>query len=134
MVNKTILMGNLGADPELRYTPSGRPVCNFRVATNESWTDDKGQKQQRTEWHRITVWGKTAESCGQYLKKGRLVYIEGKLQTREWEDKDKVKRYTTEVVAAFVKFVPTGGKGSDDQAGNDEEYQPDDVAEDGVPF
>ncbi|HEY3444728.1 MAG TPA: single-stranded DNA-binding protein [Myxococcales bacterium] len=109
-VNKAIVLGNLGKDPEIRYTPGGQPVCNFTVATNESWTDkSSGQKQERTEWHRIVVWGKTAENCGQYLKKGSSVYIEGRIQTREWTDKEGVKKYTTEIVANSVQFL--GGKG-----------------------
>ena len=83
-LNKVMLIGNLGKDPEVRYTPSGQAVANFNIATNESWTDKAGQKQERTEWHRIVVWGKAAELCGEYLSKGRQVYIEGKLQTREW--------------------------------------------------
>jgi len=85
----------LGQNPEVRYTPSGAAVANFSVATNESWTDKQGQKQERTEWHRIVVWGKLAELCNQYLSKGRQAYIEGRLQTREWEDKTGVKKFTT---------------------------------------
>ncbi len=108
-VNRVILLGNLGSDPEVRFTPSGQPVANFRIATNESWTDKSGQKQDRTEWHRIVVWGKTAELCGQYLKKGRQCFIEGRLQTREWTDKEGKKNWTTEVVANNVQFL--GGKG-----------------------
>ena len=104
-VNKVILIGNLGADPEVRYTPGGTAVANFRIATNEVWNDKNGQRQERTEWHRIVVWGKTAENCGEYLAKGRPVYIEGKLQTREWTDKENRKNYTTEVVANQVTFL-----------------------------
>ncbi|MEW6430909.1 MAG: single-stranded DNA-binding protein [Myxococcota bacterium] len=104
-VNKVILIGNLGADPEVRFTPGGQAVANFRVATNESWTDKNGQKQERTEWHRIVVWGKLAELCGEYLKKGRQAYIEGRLQTREWTDKEGKKNYTTEIVANTVQFL-----------------------------
>ena len=103
-VNKVILVGNLGKDPEVRYTPGGQAVANFTIATNENWTDKQGQKQERTEWHRIVVWGKTAELCGEYLSKGRQVYIEGRLQTREWTNKEGAKQYTTEVVAS-----PVGG-------------------------
>jgi len=110
-VNKVILVGNLGADPELRYTSSGSPVCELRLATNESWTDKQGQKQERTEWHRIIVWGKTGENCSKYLSKGRQVYIEGRLQTRSWDDKDGNKRYTTEIVANDVQFLSSGGGG-----------------------
>lgn len=107
-VNKVILIGNLGADPEVRFTPGGQAVANFRVATNESWTDKNGQKQERTEWHRIVVWGKLAELCGEYLKKGRQAYIEGRLQTREWTDKEGKKNYTTEIVANTVQFLGGG--------------------------
>jgi single-strand DNA-binding protein len=110
-INKVMLIGNLGADPEVRFTPGGQAVANFRMATNESWTDKAGVKQDRTEWHRIVVWGKLAELCGEYLKKGRQAYIEGKLQTREWNDKEGKKNYTTEIVAQTVQFLggPAGG-------------------------
>src|SRR5215217_1062634 len=104
-VNKVILIGNLGADPEVRFTPGGQAVANVRIATSESWNDKAGQKQERTEWHRIVVWGKLAELCGEYLKKGRQCYIEGRLQTREWTDKENKKNYTTEVVANTVQFL-----------------------------
>ena len=107
-VNKVILIGNLGGDPEVRYTPSGHPVANFRIATSESWTDKNGQRQERTEWHRIVAWGKLAELCGEYLSRGRQVYIEGKLQTREWTDRDGNKRFTTEVQAQQITFL--GGR------------------------
>ena len=107
-VNRVILVGNLGADPEVRYTPSGQAVANFRIATSESWTDKAGQKQERTEWHRIVAWNKTAENCGEYLKKGRQVFIEGKLQTREWTDKENKRNWTTEVVADKVVFLGRG--------------------------
>src|SRR6516162_7172968 len=109
-VNKAILVGNLGADPEVRFTPGGQAVANFRIATGESWTDKNGQKQERTEWHRIVVWGKLAELCGEYLAKGRQCYVEGRLQTREWTDKENRKNYTTEVVANTVVFL--GGRDS----------------------
>lgn len=109
-INKVILIGNLGADPEVRFTPSGQAVANFRIATSESWNDKtSGQKQERTEWHRIVVWGKLAELCGEYLKKGRQCYVEGRLQTREWTDKEGKKNYTTEVVANTVQFLGGGG-------------------------
>ncbi len=110
-VNKVILIGNLGADPEVRFTPSGQAVANFRIATNESWTDKNQQKQERTEWHRIVVWGKLGELCGEYLKKGRQAYVEGRLQTREWTDKEGKKNYTTEVVAQTVQFLGGGAGG-----------------------
>lgn len=110
-VNKAILVGNLGRDPELRHTPNGQAVVNFTLATSENWTDKSGERQERTEWHRIVVWGKTAEMCNQYLSKGRTVYIEGRIQTREWEDKEGAKRYTTEINASTVNFIGprTGG-------------------------
>ena len=104
-VNKVILIGNAGADPELRYTPGGTAVSNFSIATNESWIDSSGEKQERTEWHRIVVWGRLAEICNQYLRKGSKVYIEGKLQTRSWEGQDGQKRYTTEVVARDMQLL-----------------------------
>lgn len=113
-VNKVILVGNLGKDPEVRYTPGGQAVANFTIATNENWTDKQGQKQERTEWHRIVVWGKAAELCGEYLSKGRQVYIEGRLQTREWTNKEGQKQYTTEVVAnpvGGVVFLSGGDRG-----------------------
>lgn len=104
-VNKVILIGNLGQDPEIRYTQGGQAVANFSIACNDNWTDKDGQKQERTEWVRITAWGKTAELCGEYLSKGRQVYIEGRMQTREWTDKEGVVKYTTEVVANQVTFL-----------------------------
>jgi single-strand DNA-binding protein len=106
-VNKVILIGNLGADPELKYTQSSRPLCNLRIATSESFKDKSGQRQERTEWHRVTVWGDQAENCGRYLLKGRSVYVEGKLQTRSY-DKDGHKHYSTEVVADRVVFLNGG--------------------------
>ena len=108
-VNKVILIGNLGAKPELKYLPSGQAVCELRLATNESFTDKNQQKQERTEWHRVVVWGKQGENCAQYLDKGRSVYIEGRLQTRSWDDKTSgEKRYMTEIVANTVQFL--GGR------------------------
>jgi single-strand DNA-binding protein len=110
-VNKVILVGRLGQDPELRYTASGQGVCNFSLATSESWTDKSGQKQDKAEWHRIVAWGKVGELCNQYLKKGRQVYLEGSLQTRNWETKDGQKRSTTEINARTVQFLGTGASG-----------------------
>jgi single-strand DNA-binding protein len=110
-VNKVILIGNLGKDPEVRYTPSGAAVANFNIATNENWTNKEGKKEERTEWHRIVCWNKIAELCGEYLSKGRTVYVEGRLQTREWNDKEGNKKYTTEVVAQTVKFLGAKGDG-----------------------
>src|SRR6476646_5044930 len=97
-INKVILIGRLGTDPELKTIGSGQQVARLSVATSENWTDKEGQKQERTEWHRIVVWGKLAELCGRYLNKGRQVYLEGRLQTRNWEDDKGQKRYTTEIV------------------------------------
>ena len=109
-LNKVMLIGNLGRDPEVKTIAGGQAVCNFTLATNESWTDKSGAKQEKTEWHRVVVWGKTAEICGKYLQKGKQVYLEGKLQTREWQDKDGQKKYTTEVHAQNVQFLggPSG--------------------------
>ncbi len=104
-INKVILIGRLGQDPELKYTAAGTAVTNFSVATNESWMDKSGQRQERTEWHRIVVWGKLAELCQQYLNKGRQAFIEGSLRTRSWEDQSGQKRYTTEVVARNIQFL-----------------------------
>lgn len=110
-VNKVILVGNLGADPELKYTPSSRAVCNLRIATTDVFKDKGGQRQERTEWHRVTVWGDQAENCSKYLSKGRSVYIEGRLQTRSY-DKDGQKHYATDVVADRVVFLG-GGAGAE---------------------
>jgi single-strand DNA-binding protein len=107
-VNKVILIGNLGADPEVRFTQGGQAVANFRMATSESWKDKNGQQQERTEWHKVVAWGKLAELVGEYLKKGRQCYVEGKLQTREWTNKEGHKQWTTEIVANQVTFL--GGR------------------------
>jgi single-strand DNA-binding protein len=115
-VNKVILVGNLGADPELRYTPSGTAVCNFRVATNESYKDREGTMVEKTEWHNVVAWDRLAEICGEYLKKGKSVYVEGSLQTRQWEDQDGNTRYTTEVKAREMQMLggrEEGGGGFD---------------------
>jgi single-strand DNA-binding protein len=114
-INKAILVGRLGNDPEVRYAPDGTAVANFSIATSEEWKDkDTGEKKERTEWHRITAWRKLGEICGEYLSKGRQVYIEGKIQTRSWEDKDGNTKYTTEIIASDVQFL-----------GNREDTQPD---------
>lgn len=114
-LNKVMLIGNLGRDPEVRYTPGGSPVANFTLATSERWNDAaSGEKKERTEWHRIVVWGKQAEIVGEYLRKGRQVYVEGSLQTREWTDRDGNKRTTTEVRAQRVQMLgrpPEAGRG-----------------------
>lgn len=104
-VNKVILIGRLGNDPEVKAIGQGSTVAQFNIATSENWMDKSGQKQERTEWHRIVVWNKLAEICGKHLSKGRQVYIEGRLQTRSWEDKQGQKRYTTEIVANTVQFL-----------------------------
>lgn len=108
-VNKVILVGNLGRDPELRYTQSGQAVANFSIATTENWNSKEGKREERTEWHRIVAWGKTAELCAQYLSKGRSVYVEGRIQSREWEDREGQNRKTTEIVAQTIQFL--GGRG-----------------------
>ena len=107
-INKVMLIGNLGSDPELRFTPNGVQVANFSLATTESWTDKSGERQERAEWHRIVLWRRLAEIAGQYLKKGSKIYIEGKLQTRSWEDQNGQKRYTTEVVANSMEMLDGG--------------------------
>ena len=119
-VNKVILIGRLGQDPEVRMTPNGQAVCSLRLATSESWTKD-GQKEERTEWHRVVVWGKQAELAGKYLKKGRACFIEGKLQTRSWDDQQTgQKRYSTEIVASNIQFLDSGtGRGAEHSAGGD---------------
>ena len=104
-INKVILLGRLGADPELKYTPSGKAVCAFTLATSESWTDKNNEKKERTEWNKIIVWDKLAELCSQYLKKGQQAFIEGSLQTRSWEDENGQKKYMTEVIAKTVQFL-----------------------------
>lgn len=118
MVNKVILVGNLGKDPQTRATPNGQEVATLTVATSEKFKDKSGELQERTEWHTVVVWGKQAESCGKYLSKGRQVYVEGRLATRKWTDKEGAERYTTEVVAETVKFL--GGGGEKKQAGGDD--------------
>ncbi len=111
-VNKVILVGNLGNDPEVRFMPSGGAVANFNIATTEKWTGKDGQPGERTEWHRIVVYGKQAENCKEYLRKGRQVYVEGRLQTREWDNKEGQKQKTTEVIATAVVFLGSGGGGA----------------------
>ncbi len=117
-LNKVMLIGNLGKDPEVRQAGSSS-VCNFNIATTEVWNDRDGNRQERTEWHRIVVWGKQAEHCGNYLRKGRSVHLEGKIQTREWEDKEGQKRFTTEIVADRVTFL--GGR--EEGQGGSSNYQ-----------
>ena len=108
-VNKVILVGNLGRDAELRYTPGGAAVATINMATTEVWNDKSGQRQEKTEWHRVVLWGKTAESLNEYLTKGKQIYVEGRLQTRQWDDKDGNKRYTTEIRGDRVVLLGGGG-------------------------
>ena len=121
-VNKVIIIGNLGQDPELRYTGSGTAVCNMRLATNESYKDSNGELVEKTEWHSVVAWARLAEICGEYLKKGSQVYFEGSLQTRQWEDKDGQTRYTTEIKAREMMMLDSkggsGGGGSYDSSGS----------------
>jgi len=112
-VNKVILIGNLGRDPEIRYTTSGQAVANFTMATSEVRTNKDGNKVESTEWHRVVAWGRLAEICGEYLSKGKTVYIEGSLRTRSWEDKDGKKRWTTEVVARTMQILSPSGDRAD---------------------
>lgn len=109
-INKVILVGRLGADPEVKTIAQGSTVASLNLATSENWTDKNGQRQEKTEWHRIVVWGKLAEICGKHLTKGRQVYVEGRLQTRQWDDKQGQKRYTTEIVATTVQFLGAQGE------------------------
>jgi len=133
-VNKVLLIGNLGQDPEVKFLPNGNAVCNFSIATTEKWKRKDGSDNEKTEWHRIVIFGKLAEIAGQYLKKGKQVYIEGKIQTRQWEDKDGNKRYTTEIIANQMTML--GGKGQTETApassGNNNSGQDDDDS--GLPF
>lgn len=125
-LNKVQLIGHLGKDPETRFSSNGDPICNFSVATSESWKDKSGERQEKTEWHRIVAFGKLAEICGEYLKKGAQVYVEGKLQTRKWTDKNEIERYSTEIVLDSFNGTMTmlgkkgdgGGRASD--GGGDE--------------
>jgi single-strand DNA-binding protein len=146
-VNKVILIGHLGAKPELKYLPSGQAVCEMRIATNEVFNDKQQQRQERTEWHRVVAWGKTGENCAQYLDKGRQIYVEGRLQTRSWDDKNSgEKRYMTEIVANNVTFLGGGGPGvSGDEprpsrrpapqnGGSSDEFGPPSGGEDDIPF
>ena len=142
-LNKVMLIGNLGQDPEVKYTPAGVPVANASIATSESWTDQNGERQERTEWHRLVFWRKLAEIVGQYLKKGSKVYVEGKLQTRKWSDQQGNDRYTTEVVVRDMQMLggrsPEGDQGDQTQGsgysstGGDHQPHPSDDDDD-LPF
>ena len=140
-VNKVILLGRLGADPEIRYTQTGTPVATLSLATNKTWKNKDGQKQEKTEWHRVILWNKLAELSGQYLSKGREVYIEGELQTRSWEDKEGQKKYTTEVVGQTLQFIGSAGAGKGAGSSATDDLPPDlppppsgDSTEDDIPF
>jgi single-strand DNA-binding protein len=123
-VNKVILVGNLGRDAELRYTPSGAAVATLNLATTEIWNDRNNQRQERTEWHRIVVWGKPAESLKDYLVKGKQIYVEGRLQTRQWDDKDGNKKYTTEIKADRITLLGGGSGGSGSGGGRSMDRAP----------
>lgn len=131
-LNKVMIIGRLGKDPEVKYTQAGQAVASMSVATSEKWKDKNGEQQERTEWHRVVAWGKLAELCGEYLKKGSLAYFEGKIQTREYE-KDGSKRYSTEVVAQTVQFL-TKKEGDAKPAKSDYTFGPPPVSEDDIPF
>jgi single-strand DNA-binding protein len=138
-LNKVLIIGNLGKDPEVRFTPGGRAVARFPVATSEVWSDQEGQRQERTEWHNVVVWGKQAETCGQYLSKGRQVFLEGSIRSRQYDDKDGNKRYITEVIAQRVQFLGSRGDGAgagrSGGAGASSDAPPPPMAEDDdIPF
>jgi single-strand DNA-binding protein len=134
-VNKVILIGNLGKDPEVKYTQSGTAVANLSVATNDVWTDKAGQKQEKTEWHRVVVWGKQAQVISEYLAKGKQIYVEGSLQTRSWDDREGNKRYTTEIRAVRVLMLgrAEGSRMPSEGPAPDVEMVPD-VTDEEVPF
>lgn len=134
-VNKVILVGNLGADPEVRYSSTGTAVTNFRIATSENWTNKEGERETRTEWHRVVAFGKLAEICGEYLNKGKQIYVEGRLRSRSWEDRDGNKRWVTEVVASNVVMLGAAGE-QVKETGDEPTEQPPEPAqqEDDIPF
>ncbi|MBA4397295.1 MAG: single-stranded DNA-binding protein [Syntrophus sp. (in: bacteria)] len=134
MVNKATLIGRLGKDPEVRYTPDGLMVTSFNLATDEQWKDKSGQKVQKTEWHRIVTFGKLAEICGNYLAKGKMIFVEGRIQTRSWEDKDGVKRYSTEIVASDMRMLDSKGQGKGPESPVEEPYPAGAIPEEDVPF
>jgi single-strand DNA-binding protein len=129
-VNKVILVGNLGANPEMRFTQGGQAVANLRLATTERWTDKNGQRQEQTEWHRVVVWGKQAEICGQYLTKGRQIYVEGRIRTRQWQDQQGQKRFTTEVVAQVVQMLGSRAEGGAPREDTSATVPPDEATSD----
>ena len=130
-INKVILIGHLGSDPEKRFMPNGNATCRYSVATSETWKDKNGEKQEHTEWHRIVMFGKIAETACEYLKKGAAVYIEGRLRTQEWTDKENIKRYTTEIIADTMKML---GKRDKAEAKTNNSTQPDTDIDDDIPF
>lgn len=133
-VNKVIILGNLGREPELKYTPSGTPVCRIAVATTRTWKDKQGAKQEETEWHRVSVWGKSAEHCNNYLAKGRQVYVEGRIKTSSYEQ-DGVKKWSTEIVADTVQFIGAKQSGASSRPARDEpETRQPGGYEDDIPF
>ncbi|UCC66412.1 MAG: single-stranded DNA-binding protein [Deltaproteobacteria bacterium] len=134
-VNKAILVGNLGADPEVRYSSTGTAVTSFRMATSENWTTKEGERETRTEWHRVVAFGKLGEICAEYLTKGRQVYVEGRLRSRSWEDKEGNKRWVTEVVATNIVMLGAAGEQLKAAEGESLEEPPETVAqEDDIPF
>ena len=133
-VNKVILVGNLGKDAELRATSGGNSVATFNLATTEVWNDKQGQKQEKTEWHRVVVWGKTAEALAQYLTKGKQVYVEGRIPTRKWEDKDGHDKFTTEIKADRLTLLGGGGKETGQAATREPESPMPPITDDDVPF
>jgi len=143
-VNKVILVGNLGRDAELRYTPGGAAVATLNLATTEMWNDKQGQRQEKTEWHRVILWGKQAETLQEYLTKGKQIYVEGRLQTRQWDDKDGNKRYTTEIKADRITLLGGGGGGrggggmervaSHAGGGGSDEPPMESITDDDIPF
>jgi len=136
-VNKVILVGNLGADPEVRYAPSGTAVANFSLATTDQWTNKEGGKEEKTEWHKIVAFGRLGEICGEYLHKGKQVYIEGRLQTKAWEDKEGIKRYTTEIIANTMQMLgPSRKEGNSADRKNERPpvEEPQSIPDDEIPF
>jgi single-strand DNA-binding protein len=142
-VNKVILVGNLGRDAELRYTPGGAAVATLNLATTEVWNDRNNQRQEKTEWHRVVLWGKQAESLQEYLTKGKQIYVEGRLQTRQWDDKDGNKRYTTEIKADRITLLGGGGgarggggtdRGAGPAGGGMDEPPMEPITDDDIPF
>jgi len=132
MINKAMLVGRLGKDPEVRYTPDGAMVTSFSMATDEQWKDKNGEKVQKTEWHKIVTFGKLAEICGNYLVKGKLIFVEGRIQTRSWDDKEGVKRYTTEIVANNMQMLDS--KGQNKSEGSSPSSPPSPSADNGTPM